>query len=180
MNGKKRIVRTLAATFTLAMLTGCATLFGGEKYVVPDQQTASEQARVAQAQLGLSRRTGDPELREEEMRKAIAGFQKVVERFPDDRTFTPPAHLLVADLYAELKEYRRAEATYREVMARYGDIQDVHASALYGLGRTLTDRGMRREGKEAFAQLIDTYGRSDNSAIRTMVRNAKRRYDEIL
>lgn len=179
MNGAKRTLRTAAAMLAIGVLVGCGT-FGTKKYVVPDQDSASEQARVAQAQLVTSQRTGDPKVREEEMRKAIAGFQKVVDRYPDDRKYTPPSHLLIGDLYAELKDYRNAEANYRQVIARYGDIPDVHASALFGLGRTLTDHGYKREGKDAFAQLIDTYGRSDNPTIKRMVSNAKRRYDEIL
>lgn len=178
-------IRLLAAAAGLSLLlaapTGCSNLpFMGDDIVVPDYDTVEEQARTAQEQYRIANRTGDPDLRREEMLKAIKAFQQVVDRFPGDRRYTPPAHLLVADLQNETEQYRAAEGTYRQVIFEYPEIPDVHSGALFGLADVLTKRGRAREGKEFYRQVIDIYGETDDPIIAERVRRARGRFSEIV
>jgi len=168
------------------LTTGCSTVasvrcsgFLSKNYVVPDLLTAEEQAARAQQQFEESLTIADEETRREELRKARSAFEKVIERFPDDRRYTPPSHLLKGDIQFELGHFTCAELTYRKTIRLYPDIPDVHASALLGLGQTVENQGHIRESKQYYSQIIDLYDDYDNSAIRSIVRQARIAYDDI-
>jgi tetratricopeptide (TPR) repeat protein len=160
------------------LTTGCSWLTG-PTFIVPDEATAREQMEVAQRQLSDARQTFDEELRKEEIRKAIAACQKVVDRFPNDRRFTPVAHLFVASLYQELGEHRRAERVYRQVLKLYPEDAEVNSGALFGLAETLEKLGKAEESKETYRELVDLYGQSNQRTIRERVEVARLRYRSV-
>ena len=174
------ILTRLAAIFCVVIfLTGCAGILS-DRYVIPDQPTAAEQAWTADEQLRVAQRTPDPDEQAEEFRKAAAAFEKVVERFPKDRQYTPAAHLLEAEIYFRLEDFRRAERTYRDVIRLYPEVADVHVNALFGVAEAITARGKGAAGKDYYRQVIDIYGESDDPNIVRRVKMAKQRYDRIL
>ncbi len=171
----------LSCVLLLAVIlvgTGCRTIFGGGPSI-PELETAREQAEVAQQQHQRARQTIDTAQRRQELERAAAAWQKVVERFPGDQRYTPAAHLRVGDVYRELERHRQAERTYREVIRRYPDSQDIHALALLYLGETLYAREQYDEGKSIFRQLIDTYGDDTDPQLQDIVARADFQYRQI-
>ncbi len=170
----------LPCVFVLAVLAaaGCRTIFGGGPSI-PELETAREQAEVAQQQHQRARQTIDTDQRRQELQRAAAAWQKVVDRFPDDQRYTPAAHLRVGDVHRELEQHRRAERTYREVINRYPDIEDIHALALLYLGETLYAREQHDQGKSVFRQLLDIYGEDNDPQIQDIVARADFQYRQI-
>lgn len=169
----------MMALLTTALMGGISGCRRSQTPVVPRVDTPREQASIAHRQYIRAMGTADEDLRRQEYLRSLAAFDVVVKSFPDDREFTPPSHLMKADLHFRMRDYRRAESEYREVVRRYPDIGEIHAGALYGLGDSLYELRRFREGKEAFRQLMDTYGQSDNANIRDRVRMARVKYEEI-
>ncbi|MBI1292909.1 tetratricopeptide repeat protein [bacterium] len=165
----------MLAVASLTFLGGCglkSKIFGPD-YTVPEKDSAREQAQIADRASRQAQQLVESKARREAYLKAVAAFQMVQERFPDDRVYTPAATLMEGDLYGKIEEYRRAESAYRKAIARYADIPDVHAGALLGLGESLYQQNRNNEGNEIMKQIVDTYGRSEDPAIRARVRRAE-------
>ena len=175
----RRAAACLLLPLSLSLASGCRLFNKSSDIVVPEMDTAREQADVARRQFARASQTVDEDLRKKEMAEAVKAFDSVVERFPDDKTFTPAARLLKADILYDQRDYRRAEAEYRSVVASYPDIADVHAGALFGLGQSLDQQERFRESKESFRQLIDQYQGSQQASTKDRVRRARLRYEDI-
>lgn len=170
---------TLVAMLLIAVAaTGCRTILG-ESASIPELETAREQAEVAQQQHQRARQTIDDADRRRELERAAAAWQAVVTRFPEDRRYTPAAHLRVGDIHRELEQFRSAERVYREVISRYPGIEDVNALALLYLGETLYAREQYDQGKEVFRRLMDTHGDSNEPQIQDIVARADFQYRQI-
>lgn len=170
------MVGLLLMTLTLS---SCASLFG-PRHAVPEEATAREQMRVAERQLEAARTTFDPDMRQEELEKAVAAFRAVVERFPNDSNFTPLAHYYWAMLSQEKGNSRRAERLYREVLRRYPNDDVVNASALFGLAETYEQLGRGRDSQETYRELVEVYANSDDPIIQDLVQIARVRRGRVL
>jgi tetratricopeptide (TPR) repeat protein len=161
--------------------SGCALFskFEESKVAVPEKNTPREQTQVAEQQYRTAQQTVDVDQRKSEFRKAIVAFRRVGERFPDDTTYAPAASLMVADLYVEIEDFKRAEKAYRQTIAGYESVPDVHASALAGLGETLIKLDRAIEGQARLQELMDLYGTSENPVIRQRVRQAQRELNRV-
>lgn len=169
-----------AFVFLLPVLVcSCKSPFGGPRYSIPKESSARNQSQIAELQYRRARQTIDPKLRTDEFQKAIEAVDAVAANFPDDRVYTPPSRLLKGQIYYEMEDYRRASAEFRNVTRLYPDIEDVHASALFGLGNALYQLKRDREGKEYFRQLIDTYSETKNPVVRELVAKGQKKYREI-
>jgi TolA-binding protein len=176
-----RLIGAIALAGILASGAGCGTLRSpfGPKYTVPEKNSPREQAQIADREFRQAQQLVEPSMRREAFRKTIKAFQTVQTRFPEDRVYTPAAALMEGDLYYQIEDWRRAEAAYRRVIARYPTIPDVHAGALMGLGLSLYEQKRNREGNEVLAQFVDQYGRSDDPAIQARVRRARSELDRV-
>lgn len=169
----------LGCSLLLVMvISGCRSILG-DSIVVPEFDTAAEQARNAETQYRRAMQTVDEKTRPDELEKAEAALRKVVTKFPKDRVYTPAAHVLLARTLFEQRKYREAEATYREVISQYPDIDDVHATALFGLGSTLDEMKRFREAKDYYRQLIEAYTGTQNRQIQDQLVVARARYRSI-
>lgn len=163
----------------VALLGSCASWFA-PRHAVPEEATAREQMRIAERQLENARTTFDPDMRTEELEKAVAAFRAVVERFPDDRNFTPLAHYYWAMLTQDLGEYRRAERLYRETLRKYPNDEVVNASALFGLAETYERLGRGRDAQDTYRELVEIYANSSDPIIQDLVSIARVRRGRVL
>jgi len=176
-----RMLGVLALALMLGASSGCGvtrSLFG-PKYTVPEKNTPREQALIADRELRQAQQLVDEKNRREAFEKAILAFQTVQERFPDDTVYTPAATLMEGDLNAEIERWRRAEVAYRRTIAKYPNIPDVHAGALLGLGEALYAQNRNAEGNQVLAQLVESYGTTEDPVIRTRVRRAESLRDRV-
>ncbi|MCC6546741.1 tetratricopeptide repeat protein [Candidatus Sumerlaeota bacterium] len=163
----------------LFLLPACSWLGPGDSVVIPQEETARDQARVAELQYRRATQTVDEQIRREEFLKAIKALDAVGQRFPDDRVYTPAAQLLKAQTYYDMRDYAGAEREYRRTVERYPDVEDVHASALFGLGNSLYELGRIREGQKYFRQLQDQYAASKSPVVKQLVERAISKSREI-
>lgn len=176
---------TVARIAGIAALLCCLVVFAvgcglfKQGPIVPEYPTAREQAQNAMRQYQWASRTVDQNIRREEYVKAAAALEETVNRFPKDRVYTPAAHSLLAQTHAEMGEHRKAERVYREVIELYPEVEDVHATSLLGLARSLRAQRKYQSEKEYLRQLIDSYEESPNSNIRDLVRIAEIEYSQI-
>ncbi|MCC5876947.1 MAG: tetratricopeptide repeat protein [Candidatus Sumerlaeia bacterium] len=159
--------------------SSCTSIFG-PKHAVPEEATARDQMRIAERQLEATRTTFDPDMREEELEKAVAAFRAVVERFPNDSNFTPLAHYYWALLTQQQGRYRSAERLYREVLRRYPNDDVVNASSLFGLAETYEQLGRGRDSQETYRELVEVYANSDDPVIQDLVQIARVRRGRVL
>lgn len=178
VNPMARIAGIAALLCCLTVFTAGCTLFK-QGPVVPEYPTAREQAQNAMRQYQWASRTVDQNFRREEYVKAAAALQETVTRFPKDRVYTPAAHSLLAQTHAEMGEHRKAERVYREVLELYPEVEDVNATSLLGLARSLRAQRKYQAEKNYLRQLIDSYEESANPAIRDLVRIAEIEYSQI-
>lgn len=167
----------LACCICLAIITatGCVRYEAN----VPPQETAREQARIAETQYSVASQTIDQKMRAEEFAKAVSALDMVSKRFPDDRVYTPACQLLKGQIHFETGNYRDAEKDYRRAAEKYADIEDIHASALYGLGQSLYELGRVTEGQKYFTQLKEQYADSKSPVVRQLVQKANVKSKEI-
>lgn len=178
---RKAVARMAAIAALLCFITvfaaGCTLFQKGP--VVPPYPTAREQAQNAMRQYQWASRSVDQKVRREEYVKAVAALEETVKRFPKDRVYTPAAHSLLAQSHAEMGNHRKAERIYREVIELYPEIEDVHATSLLGLARSLRAQRKFQAEKTYLRQLIDSYDESGSPAIRDIVRIAEIEYSQI-
>ena len=169
----------ILSLLALPMLPACSLLHGEETVVIPQEETARDQARVAELQYRRASQTVDEKTRREEYLKAVKALDSVTQRFPDDRVYTPAAQLLKGQAYFDMREYAGAEREYRKCVERYPDVEDVHASALFGLGSSLYELGRIREGQKYFRQLQDQYSATKSPVVKQLVERAISKSREI-
>ena len=165
---------------------------------VPRQETAGEQFLYATRyrdahNLGLIARN-DLERIENTRRVVAQTFSKVVEYFPEDRTFTPLAKLELSeikggmdtpavspsksDLRAAVKDLQRLRADYPE--DDYIQVKSRWDEAL--LWKELSNRGFGRhydKAQELFRILAEDYREHDDVSIQIIARQAARQYQQL-
>lgn len=177
--GHTRRWSMMLALLTLAMVSlgaTCRSTNTDGRIIVPAEDTAREQFGVAEYQYQQALGMFDRKLREVEMRKAIAAYQEVERRFPQDEKYTPPSALIVGTIYRDLEEWEKAATQYRHVLRAYPNDEAVRISALMGLALSLNETDKQEEALVYFKQVLDEYGSSTDPRVQEIVEEARRRY----
>ncbi len=160
------------------LLVSCKSVRGPE-IIVPDYDTAREQARAADLQYERARKTIADGQKEIELQKAKAAAAKAINKFPEDLEYIPAVQLLLATINFQLEEYKSAEREYRRVIDNYPNIADVHSEALLGLAQTLKQQKRFKENKQVLLTLIELYEEFEDPRIKELVRIARIEYSQI-
>lgn len=168
---------TAALLLAGASLAGCGGTEG--EYVIPDMNTPADQYRLAVETRQQAAGVFDPDAKKQELGKAIAAFEKLESRFPQDEMYTPAASLQIAKLYREVEQPETSLAKFRSLLARYPNDQDIRIEALMGTGLLLDELGRPEEAQEYYRLLIDEFADSDRPAYQTVVEQARRNYRRI-
>lgn len=176
-----RFMLTMATIMAMAMvLAGCtARETRMPRVLIPEEDTPRDQFLVAEQQAREARGIFDERVRRDELRKAIAAYQAVEDRFPNDERYTPASSVLIAEIYRDIEDHERARRQFEHVLQRYPNDRDVHISALLGLGETLDALGRPIEAQRYYKMLMDQYGTSTDPRIRQIVEQARIRYRQI-
>lgn len=169
----------LLATLLIASGSGCRSIFE-KPVVIPEMPTAREQAEVAERQFRDAMRTTKEKGRDKELEKAAKAFATVEKNFPDDQEYTPGSVLREGEVYLAAERYSDAITEFRRAIAKYDEIPDVHAGALFGLAETQEKMGDVNASKDTYRQLIDLYGTSAVPYIKDRVARARIQYKRIL
>ncbi|GAB4312631.1 MAG: hypothetical protein Kow0059_03300 [Candidatus Sumerlaeia bacterium] len=172
----------IAWTLVLASLIcglGCA--HWARKPVIPQLPTAREQFFYAlERRERLARTPIKNEEMHDEYMAVIRAYEDVIERFPDDRQYTPMAHLAAGTLYNKINEPARALKHWDILLDKYGDSDaELNAAALTGKGESLSMLGRYDEARLVFLKCIDTYENDSNDTVKNQVVRCRRHLAQI-
>lgn len=173
-----------AVAIAMAALVATGGCLGARKtstanLLIPEEDTAREQFAIAEGQERDARGVFDAEKRAEELAKALAAYEVVEKRFPDDGKYTPAASVLIAEIRQELGQNDRAIAQFNHALKTYPDDSEVRIASLLGLGKSLDGAGRPDEAQVYYKMLIDQYQESTSPEIRAIVEEARQRYRQI-
>ncbi len=147
-----------------------------KKLVIPDFDTAQEQfAYASSLHVGVLPSL-DKKKRRQQLERWIQAYSKVVERFPDDKTYTPLAYLTVAECQADLGKIQIARSMFREATERWGDNELVVARAMYDLAVTLDQEQRYSESQQIYREIIERFKDSQKPGVGEIVKKAQARY----
>ncbi|MCX8038418.1 MAG: tetratricopeptide repeat protein [Candidatus Sumerlaeia bacterium] len=119
---------------------------------------------------------GDAQKGEQRLLRIIAAYQMVADHFPDDPIYTPLAKAGIANCYFKMKRYRKAIALFKDLQEQYPNYPFIHAEAEWKIGRAYDLLGKSAEAKRHYKQCIDTFSRSRNEQIQTIVAACRQYY----
>jgi len=148
---------------------------------VPEHETAREQYWFAYTKHQETLiPPSDPKSRERRLKQILAGYQKVVDLFPDDRDYTPLAKLQIGELYRSYKLLPEALKMSESIIADYGDIEFIDAKARYDRGRALEELGRAAEAQQAYKDCMDRHKDSKDKDVLMVVGWCRRLYERVL
>lgn len=180
-----RNLKSLALAMLLGVVampllgTSCSRTVGSADILVPEADTAKDQWWIAERQKAVANGVYDKNVREDELRKAIAAYRSVETRFPDDERYTPVASLMVATIQRELENYEAAIRQYEHVLKSYPTDEEVRVSALYGLGLSLDRANRQAEALVYYKQVLDEYSSSTKPRVRPIVDEVRQLYRQV-
>lgn len=162
-------------------LGGCASIpFGGasteNQLVIPEFPSAKEQYGFATLFKDSTIPATDENRREVQVSRLTQCYDQVVQKFPDDPTYTPLARLEMADAARSIAQLKDAQRQYNEILADYPGNEYVQARSLYSIGRTLDSLHDYEEAKIYYRRVHDEYADSSSAAVRDIVKRADRLY----
>ena len=177
---KKLMVGWIA--MALGMMACGLTRPKPQSFVIPVYDTAEEQFRFAEKYYTDTLPSIDPERRREQMLKAIACFNKVVERFPDDEEWTPLALIWTGDVYYKSKDFEDAIKYYERARENYPNYDYVQIKALWAEGKSLELMSNYDQAHQMHREVLDRYEeRKDlDSASQFIVKDCRSLYERVL
>lgn len=175
-----RAALTAAALLALFALAACGK--PKPEYVVPEFETAGEQYGFAESQRQKTTASSVSERRKEQMESIVVLYAKVVERFPEDRVYTPQAKLKLAMLNMRMPGMdakRNAIEILEECVQQHDDFEEVHANALYQLGVALDIVGDYERAQNRYREVFDRYGASENAQLKEVAKKARSNYNKV-
>lgn len=163
----------------LAFTAGCKSTSKTPTFLIPEEDTAREQFLVAEMAYREARGIYDQKVRAAELRKAIAAYQAVERRFPDDRRYTPAAAAFIGNIHQDLREFNAALAQYEHCLKKYSDDDEVRITALLGMGQSYDELKKPQSAQPYYKMITDEYAGNPNPRIREIVEQARLRYRQI-
>lgn len=168
-------VATMAA---LLAVVACAPRERAPEILFPDLKNAAEQYRFA-VEFRYKQTQRPTRNIEDQTWPIIVGFQKVVERFPDDKTYTPLAVLDIGDAYYRMGEFEEALKRYERAYRDYVEIDFVQAKSILMRGSCSQALGRHAEANKLYRECFELYGGHPDELIQELVRRAERLYRQV-
>ena len=159
-----------------AATTGCAS---GRGYLIPDKETAAQQYLKAVEERSQRQRLITKDL-DRKFAPVIAAFRKVVDRFPDDETYTPLALIDIGDVYRKgLRKPGKAMKYYERVFENYPNSDFLQARSMIAMARCRLQMGANAKAQGQFKEIVDVFEGHPDPQIAQIVAEAKQQYDVI-
>lgn len=166
--GIRQVIVAALAVVGGTIAFGCASA-RKSPVVFAQFNTAREQYLAAQKFESETLVGPTAEKRSERLAWIIAGYQMVLDHFPDDQLYRPLAHLGIANCYFDMREYRKAIRIFEAIEARYPNYPFAHAQAEWKIGRSYDALGNPAAAKSHYKRCIDTFRYSENDLLKTIV-----------
>lgn len=169
----KRIFVFIAA-ISIMLLLSCS-----EKIYIPDYNTAKEQYEFAKEEKDSYKIIVNKEKKRLKYERVVLAFDKVLQKFPEDKEYRPLALISIGDCYRSIDKYDKAAKSYEEALTLFGDVEDIKPFALYGAAICYDKLKDFERSQLYYKTIIDSYSNNSKSAIRDIVRKAKANYSKI-
>ncbi|AXA35539.1 MAG: tetratricopeptide repeat protein [Candidatus Hydrogenedentota bacterium] len=146
------------------------------KLVIPDFDNAKDQYTFATAYQQATILSTDRAKRKVQLDKIIQCHTKVVENFPNDRTYTPLSFLAIAAAKAGQEKYGEARSLFQEAMQKWPDNDYVQAQALFAIAQTYASERKFSQAQELYRQVIERFKDNPTSGVQRIVANARALY----
>lgn len=158
------------AVFLIAGLlgTGCSR----NPYIIPVQQDAQAQFVYAANLEKAFRSPLARKRRDENFARAVAGYRKVIDAFPEDKRWPPRAELKIAMMQDTHGEDRKALKTYERLIHDYPNDEDIQINALYGAAVIYDESGKYDKAQKYFLEITGRFSKSPNPAHQRIARQA--------
>lgn len=163
----------LAAGFAVFLIAGFwANGCSRNPYIIPVQQDAQAQFVYAANLEKAFRSPLARKQRDENFAKAVAGYQKVIDAFPEDKRWPPRAELKIAMMQDTYGEDKKALRTYERLIRDYPNDEDIQINALYGAAVIYDESGKYDRAQKYFSEITGRFSKSSNPAYQRIARQA--------
>ena len=159
----------------------CAGCRPRREFVIPDKATAKDQYRLALMEVERARDYPvRPEKRPTHFRRPIATFEKVLERFPDDPTYTPLSVLEIATIHLDdLNDPKRALKHYKWVYVNATSEDYFQAQSLVQMGLCYEALDKPVKANELYLECMDIYEGHPSDFVKQQVERAVKLYNRV-
>lgn len=182
-SGASHLIWSLMLVAGCMALAGCSLGFSlrkssrePTKLVIPDFDSPREQYAYAASIQRAMLPSLDKERRRIQLDRIIQSYSKVVENFPDDKTYTPVAFVTIAESYAELDEQGRAQSMFREAMTRWSDNDYIVARCMLDIAMSLDRQRRYSESQKLYREILERFKDSRKPGVGEIVARAQARY----
>ena len=169
---------TIFVCFAAIVCAGCRPR---HKFVIPDKATAKDQYRLALMEVERARNYPvRRESRAPHFRRPIEAFEVVVERFPDEPTYTPLSVLEIATIYLDdLNDPKRALKRYKWVYENATSEDYFQAQSLVQMGLCYEALDKPLKANELYLECMDTYEGHPSDFVKQQVARAVKLYNRV-
>lgn len=168
-------------TFGLLSCAGCRGKNAGPTIFVPEQDTAVKQYLFAEHE---HRKAVMPALREvsksRKLKRIVAGYQAVIDRFPEDREFVAFSKKKLCETYFFYGKINTSLNYVNQLLAEFSDMEQIDAWARLYRGKCLEEKNRKAEAQAIYKEVLDLYEESKDESIQEIVAFAKKRYNRVI
>ena len=171
----------LLSCFAAVLLNACGMFKKDPGIFVPDLPSPREQFSLAQAkERDLMLATENSPNYQNHLREVTASYEKLIHRYPDDRSFTPWARIRLSQLSLSQSKHGDAMRIIQGVLDDYGDLHGVDAKARYVKGRILEKQGKKLEAQEVYRACMEKYKDSEDEVAKRAAKDCQKLYERVL
>ncbi len=160
--------------FIFILLFSCV-----KQIFIPEFNTPKEQYEFAKSEKDGSLIIVDKKKRIEKYDNIILAFKKVIEKFPDDKDYTPLAYISIGDCYRLIDQFQKAADNYEKAFELYGDMEEIKPFALYGAAVSYDHLKDFEKAQHYFKIILDNYENTEKRELRDLVKKARDTYSKI-
>jgi len=155
--------------------------FGGKnaeekKLVIPDFDNVRDQYAYAVSMQQSMLPSTDKKRRRVQLDRLIQCYSKVVENFPEDKTFTPVAYVTVAECYMARGDERLAHSMFQQAMQKWSDNDYIVARCMLDIANAY-DRSQRySEAQKLYKEIMERFKDSKVPGVSDIIARARARY----
>jgi tetratricopeptide (TPR) repeat protein len=178
----QKLVRRYISALLLAFIffgLRAARAEDATKLVIPDYPTAKDQYSFAV--MYEKAQFVPPELAKKRvaLQKVTQCYQRVIDLFPQDTTYTPRAYLSLGDCEGKLNEPDKAMQYYQYIINTFPTDEYLQARALFATAQMLDLKKQYEQAKTIYKEVMEKYGNSTNTGVRQITKSASVLYFQV-
>ncbi|MBN1866197.1 tetratricopeptide repeat protein [Candidatus Sumerlaeota bacterium] len=167
----------VVAVVLSGLAAGCSR--SNASFVIPRQSTAQAQFLYAEELGKRFYASLNPRHRVFLGEQALTAYRKVIDEFPDDKTFVNRSWLASAMIYEKEGQLRKALRIHKRLVRDAAEDATVHASALYGAALVYDALGKPEKALSYYDQVVSRYGESEDPVLSGIAKRARWRYQQV-